>query len=100
MKSEPKPKKTPAIKRAAQRLDQSLAQLQTFDLYALQQQLQNTALPTELKGALTEVLTNLCQLAQAESLRDSGGKQADMFSSLKPSEFAACMRPMNQRTLF
>ena len=95
-----KQKNTPAIRRAMQSLQQSLTQLQQYDLCAMQQQVQCNALSTDQQHALADVLERLYQLAQAESLRDSGGKQADMFSGLDKADFSAWARPINQRTLF
>lgn len=95
-----KQKTTPAIRRATQNLNESLAQLQGYDLCDLQQRLQDNSLATDQKLALTAMLDNLRQLAQAEALRDSGGKQQDMFSHLKEAAFAAQVHPMNQPTLF
>lgn len=93
-------KTTPAIKRASANLKQSLTQLQGYDLCDLQQRVQGNCLNAEQQLALTAVLDNLYRLAQAESLRDSGGRQQDMFSNLDNADFAAWKRPMNQRTLF
>ncbi len=94
------PKATPAIRRATQSLRESLTQLQTHDLCDLQQRVQGNCLNAEQQHALSEVLHNLYCLAQAESLRNNGGKQQDMFSHLDKADFAAWARPMNQRTLF
>ncbi len=100
MTTKPHPKTTPAIKRATYSLQQSLAQLQNYDLCDLQQRVQANSLAADQKVALATVLNNLYQLAQAESLRDSGGRQKDMFSGLDNADFSAWVRPMNQRTLF
>jgi len=94
------PKTTPAIRRATQSLKASLTQLQTHDLCDLQQRVQGNCLNPEQQLALAEVLHNLYCLAQAESLRNTGGRQQDMFSHLDKADFAAWARPMNQRTLF
>ena len=93
-------KTTPAMKRATARLKQSLTHLQSYDLCDLQQRVQADSLAPDHKCALAAVLDNLYQLAQAEALRDSGGKQQDMFAHLDNANFAAWVRPMNQRTLF
>lgn len=95
-----KQKTTPAIRRATQHLNLSLVQLQGYDLCELQQRVQGNCLNTDQKLALASLLDNLRHLAQAEALRDSGGRQQDMFSNLDNADFAAWKRPMNQRTLF
>lgn len=100
MTSKTHAKSTPAIRRATDDLQQSLTQLQGYDLRELQQRVQSNSLAADQKQALTTVLDNLRQLAQAEALRDGGGKQQDMFSGLDNSDFSAWVRPLNQRTLF
>jgi len=74
--------------------------LQNYDLGDLQQRVQTNTLAADQKVALATVLNNLYQLAQAEALCDSGGRQQDMFSGIDKADFSTWMRPMNQRTLF
>lgn len=93
-------KATPAIRRATENLKQSLAQLQGYEQADLQQRLHDNCLMPDQQHALMNLIESLHQLAYAESLRDSGGEQQDMFSGLDDSEFVAWQRPMNQRTLF
>jgi hypothetical protein len=68
-----KQKTTPAIKRATQNLNQSLVQLQGFDLCDLQQRLQANCLNADQRLALAAMLDNLYQLVQAEALRQTAG---------------------------
>ena len=58
---------------------------------------EKTAMP---KSALLTVVENLHRLAQAEALRDKGGKQHDMFAHLTQEEFAATQHRMDQPALF
>ena len=58
------------------------------------------ALDAMPKSALLTVVENLHRLAQAEALRDKGGKQHDMFAHLTQEEFAATQHRMDQPALF
>ncbi|MBZ0296717.1 MAG: hypothetical protein K8L99_29415 [Anaerolineae bacterium] len=95
-----KRKTTPAIKRATQNLKTSLEGLRHCDLADMQERLEHSPLDTGQRHALSQVLGSMRQLVEAEALRDRGGHQTDMFADMDDSEFAAWMRPINQRALF
>ena len=93
-------KKTPAIRRAERKVDQALEELRDCDLVRLQAELEALALDAMPKSALLTVVENLHRLAQAEALRDKGGKQHDMFAHLTQEEFATTQHRMDQPALF
>jgi len=92
-----KSKTTPAIRRAASNLRQSLEQLRGCDLTDVQECVRHNRLDGDQQRALITLLHSLHQLVEAEALRDS---QQDMFAEMDDSEFAAWQHPFNQRALF